>query len=115
MSRLLESDEDEKVAPRIDPHIDPEIAAWLGEVGSHIGGSGGPDAASGAGIKVDEAPSKREKATSYARASAPSILTRPRVYDRPLYPSATVFNCFSNNLLALKSVNEAKPLPTSPE
>ena len=53
MSRLLESDEDEKVAPRIDPDIDPEIAAWLGGVHSHIGGSGGPDAASGAGIKVE--------------------------------------------------------------
>ena len=53
MSCLLESDEDEKVAPRIDPDIDPEIAAWLGGVHSHIGGSGGPDAASGAGIKIE--------------------------------------------------------------
>ena len=38
---------------RIDPDIDPELTAWLESVGSQIGGSGGSNAASGAGLKVE--------------------------------------------------------------
>ena len=53
MSCLLEGDEGTVSGHGVPVDIDPEVSAWLGASVSHSGGSGRPDAASRAGIKVE--------------------------------------------------------------